>query len=607
MPRYSSHPSKDLDAEYPFGESSASSLPISSCCGHDELRLLLSGVEEHVLRSGASGEAECCEAGGDQPEPPQSSPGDVSSSPQQQQQLVAATREVLVKALTDGLSPSNCLSVRGFSTLHRLSRLTESCDAYLHRHLDKMLNMSERELIRLPRVQVNVDVSSSGSSASGSASPRSWSSEEADALERIVASVVRELAEHFVPRQRFYVEEKLVDMRLLPDLSVEMLASSKKLASTEKPVITRKEKIQASRTQEEEGWEVVATHSVLGMGAVSVVRCSGELLVLNVQMVTTSKAGGGNSANLACPISPTTGIPLAVNDAFFSQMHRSRSGFGLVSLSNGLMSVGGFNRDGVLNSVERFDHCTNAWTPTSALPSPRARMAMVQHGGVVYAVGGSNGKYELSSMEVLSNCEDESDWVTSLSRLATPRSDFGAAILDGTLYAVGGTHYSTSLRSVEAFDLSTQQWRPVASMATPRRGVAVVSCNGLIYAIGGQSSNWGCLDSVECYDPLTNKWASVSPLPMPRRNACVVAVEDRIYVIGGYNGSEAISSVVSYSPSADQWREVEGMALRRSSAGAVLCRGGVYVVGGFSGSIFLNSVERYDVETEQWTSYFTSS
>lgn len=513
-----------------------------------------------------------------------------------------------LKTLVDNLSPQNCLDIRGFSTVHEVSQLTKSCDAYIGTNFSRMLN--EDQLISLPRVQVNVDVSAH-------LEDLDTRSLDCHVLERIVPAVVRELSVHSVsaPSPCQFVEEKLVMMELMSDLSVQMANSklSKPLSvSPEKPIsdyigLVQKQpspvrrlhlggaKPKSCNEEESAAWEILATHTI-GTGAVSVVRCEGELLVLNVQMVSK-----GSSPNVICPISPTTGVPLAVSDSFFSQMVQSRSGFGLASVGDSLMSVGGYGRGGVLRDCECFDQSANSWVPSCKLTTPRARLALVQHKNKMYAIGGSDGKAELSSVEVFTS--ESKGWEKLPSTLCTARSDFGAAVLGCRVYAIGGIHYSNLLRSAEVFDPITKEWKRIAFMSTPRRGVAVVSCNDSIYAIGGQSSSWGCLNSVECYNPLTDQWRKVAPMVMHRRNACAIAIEDRIYVIGGYNGSSAVNVVEVYDPASDKWASASPMVLKRSSAAAVLLKGAIYVVGGFSGSLFLNSVEKYDVMSGQWTSY----
>lgn len=513
------------------------------------------------------------------------------------------------KTLIDGLSPQNCIGIRRLSTKYAAAhQLTSSCDAFIQAHFSSMLN--EKELISLPRVQVNVDISEQLDDLDTRAV-------DCELLERIVPLVVRELWQYssaFSSDQ--FLVEKLVVMKLMSDFSVHVAGSKKcskpgtSLLSPGKPLSMKQpsplRRLQLAQGESKKpcdsstssGWEILAVHTI-GMGALVVVKCS-DLLLLNVQMV--SRTG---SANVICPISPTTGIPLAVSDSFLSQMVQSRSGFGLASVGSSLiMSVGGFGRAGVLRGSECFDLDTNSWLPGCKLTTPRARHVVVQHEDLVYAIGGSDGKVELGSMEVFSN--KSKSWAEFPAKLCTARSDFGGAVLDGRIYAIGGMHYSSLLRSAEVFDPARGQWAPIAPMPTPRRGVAVVTCKGSVYAIGGQGVSWGCLNSVERYDAGTAQWCKAASMSMPRRNACTVAVKDLIYVIGGYNGSVAVNVMEVYDPASNKWSRVSPMALKRSSAAALLHNEAIYVVGGFSGSVFLNSVEKYDLRSEQWTSYFRS-
>jgi N-acetylneuraminic acid mutarotase len=458
--------------------------------------------------------------------------------------------------------------------------------------------LTEDQLVSLPRVQVNVDVTDY-------LKELDTRSLDYDVLKSLVAAVVCELSNSSTP-SRFpcqFLEERLVLMELLSDFSVQIansnqlsrprnLENATSLVQKKQPSQVRKLGVKSKSG----AWEILATHAI-GSGAMSVVRCGMELVVFNMQLVSKDSSPDA----VICPISPSTGVPLAVQDAFYSQMIRSRSGFGIASVGDSLMSIGGFGREGVFQDCENFNLHTNSWAPGCKLTTPRARMAVVQHKRKIYAIGGSDGKTDLDSVEVFTS--DDERWEKHPSALCKARSDCGAAVLDGRIYAVGGVHYSSPLRSAEVLDPTRGEWKKIAFMSTPRRGVAVVCCNDSIYAIGGQSSSWRCLASVERYNPLTNQWRRVASMSVPRRNACAVAVKDRIYVMGGYNGSSAVNVVEAYDPTSDEWTSTSSMAQKRSSAAAVVLEDAVHVVGGFSGSLFLSSMEKYNLEEGHWTSY----
>lgn len=64
-------------------------------------------------------------------------------------------------------------------------------------------------------------------------------------------------------------------------------------------------------------------------------------------------------------------------------------------------------------------------------------------------------------------------------------SALGAAALDGKLYVCGGYDGVTSLRSVECYDASTNQWKPVADMTRQRSAAGVTLFDGQLYSLGG--------------------------------------------------------------------------------------------------------------------------
>lgn len=310
------------------------------------------------------------------------------------------------------------------------------------------------------------------------------------------------------------------------------------------------------------------------------------------------RISGQDSAYL--PTSPTTGVPLS-GASLYAQMSRPRAGFSAVQTDKGFLAVGGYNREGSMPLVESFNVSRNAWDEFGALKTNRARFATVIVKDAVYAIGGSNGRQELASLE---RCDMKTDhWEKMKTAMHTARSCFSAAELGGIIYAVGGSHYSYLLKAAEAFDPSSERWQVIAPMPTARSDLAVVSCGGKIYAIGGATYGWRCVSTVECYTPNTNSWQTVAPLMSPRRNAAAVAFEDKIYVIGGYDGRQVLTSVEVYDSKQNKWTQGPPISLGRSSSAAAISNGLLFVIGGYTGDSFLNSVECYDTQKDEWTSY----
>lgn len=424
-----------------------------------------------------------------------------------------------------------------------------------------------------------------------------------------------------------YMEERVYHLELRPDLSLRVSApfakqgSSSNALSPEKtgtsyaklkclqPSPVRKLVLGSTAESDEEedeedqqeaesdnrttGWRVTFTDKPSEMSVVCVVETPTKKMALNVEF---------NVLDRLHPASPTTGLRMPPNNVPIAQMSQAKGGFALLRVGDGLLSVGGYTRDGVLGSTEVLDVHFNCWDDRSDLNTKRARFAAVECRGSPYIIGGSDGKNELGSVEIYDT--KSLVWEKTRSRMVTPRSCFDAATVDGKIYAIGGVYYSTPLKSAEVYDPALHKWRLISGgMHTSRYGLSVAACCGKVYAIGGQTLGWNCLSSVECFDPKTSTWCKVASMKTPRRNAVSVSVNDKIYVIGGYNGSSAVNLVEVYDPRENVWCCLAPMHTKRSSASAVHMNGSIFVAGGYSGTSFLNSVERYDIRANQWSTH----
>jgi N-acetylneuraminic acid mutarotase len=223
--------------------------------------------------------------------------------------------------------------------------------------------------------------------------------------------------------------------------------------------------------------------------------------------------------------------------------------------------------------------------------------------GIVYAIGGANtgGASPLARLDAYNPSTNE--WKP---RAAMNKARFylAAAALDGQIYAIGGAgEIDTSgtmgaLANVESYDPSTDSWSVKASMITPRSNLAAAALNGRIYAIGGHQPNINpaALDVVEAYDPVANTWSPKKSLPDPGFALVAVASGGHIYVLG------AGTKVLEYDPVADTWTEKAQIQTPRSGAGAAAAYGKIYLIGGAGGgSSESDIVEAYDPLQNSWS------
>lgn len=506
------------------------------------------------------------------------------------------------------LSLENCFSLRRLAAMYPSPESAGTCDRFIQENLDQL--MATESFMGLPRLQLKVDVFMYALDFAS-----------AGILDKILPKVLgylgekeRECAARGV---KLHLEEECPCLVVLPNLCLvesEAVAGleeglhGKQLSPdrlsplpTAKPSPAVRKLVLGEEEEVEDGakkWKLVAQSCPSDAARVCVLEKGGSLYVLSLVVSATTKK---------CFLtSPTTGIPAISLSPFLSHMSKARSGFAALAIENGtaLLAIGGYNRNGCLKSVERFDLVGNLWEEASEMHSYRGRFAVVQCKGVVYAIGGSNGKKELSSLECWKPGTDA--WTKTNSPMPTsPRSCLAAAVLDDLIYAAGGTYYSCPLRVVEVFDPITLKWRQVAPMNTARSSLALAACGGKLYAIGGATHGWHCLAMVECYDPRDNTWRAVASMKVPRRSAAVATLNGKVYVAGGYDGDRALRTVEVYDPEENKWSYSAPMSVARSGLTAAMCeeQESMFVMGGYNGSVFLNSMECFNPAFNKWTSF----
>ena len=514
---------------------------------------------------------------------------------------LSAVKDACEEALVQCVSVMNCVRLRHLASQRFLPRLMRGCDRFLSDAFPSVL--TEPAALELPRIQVRLDVSSQLLEFG------------TDLLEKVVHNVLRALDS--LRSVRKHLEEAVAQLILLPDFRVSEWTTEARARILQAPhspekhtpdflsklrngcsparqlVLGPKKETGERRAQ---GLQLVAMTKLSDTSCVCLVDDQNALLLVTITLCTVLQNG-------QLPASPTTGLPTfsQTSGCFISQMNLARSGFGVVATESDILAIGGFNRDGCLDSSECYSSITNSWKPVERMSTRRGRLCAVQVEDKIYAIGGSDGRKELSTVETLDMklCK----WRKVRVCMPTPRSCLGVASLNGMVYAVGGEHYSLPLRTTEAFDPVTGSWQTLPSMTTPRSGLAVVACAGKVYAIGGKTQSLKCLSSVECYDPVRNVWSPVSSMRYARRNAAAVCVGGKVMVVGGYGGTVALRSVEIYDPVRDEWADCAPLCSIRSHASVTLYNNQVYVFGGFSGSRFLNTVECYDLKTDEWTSF----
>ena len=313
-----------------------------------------------------------------------------------------------------------------------------------------------------------------------------------------------------------------------------------------------------------------------------------------IQTLTATAEGGDIAGN------PVTFTATAVGEFWKRLASMTRPRLYLTGAEAGglFYALGGYNN---YDANEAYDPATDSWQTRAPIPTPLGGMAAASVNGIVYVVGGENGR-EFSSL-VRAYDPATNSW-SFKAPMPTPRSDHAMAEVNGILYVIGGqstmicdsTYFYVCdynlVTSVEAYDPATDTWSTRADIPTPRLAHAVGVIDGSIYAVGGQRpgvNSW--LQSVEAYDPATNTWTTKADMPTGRFSHGVGVIDGILYAVGGEIPNAGTAVNEAYNPATNSWAtRVPMLQARRAFATAVI-GGRLFAAGGNGSQLILDAYQ----------------
>ena len=269
-----------------------------------------------------------------------------------------------------------------------------------------------------------------------------------------------------------------------------------------------------------------------------------------------------------------------------------------------IIVTGGVDANGaLLKTTEIFDG--NSWTLGAEMPTSRQMLAGASDGKLVYAVGGTNGNSDLTTVEAYDPAANT--WI-SLPALAQARSDLGVAIADGRLVAVGGVSAGQALKSVAVLDLTTKTWAALPDMGTARHGMAVAAVEKSVYVIGGSTGidDSPVTSSAEALKLAARKlqpasqWRSLPDARTARLQMAWTVLDGKIWIFGGMQMGTGLQTVESYDPQTQAWQTEPSLPIPLHHATAATYRGQVVVIGGASDNIAQGSDKVFVLRDGSW-------
>lgn len=264
----------------------------------------------------------------------------------------------------------------------------------------------------------------------------------------------------------------------------------------------------------------------------------------------------------------------------------------VATLGGKIYVVGGFQQVGtgnakssvITSSLEVYDPVTDRWTSKASLPTRLHHAGIGVAGGRLYVIGGYTWSWfsiwkPVTSVYVYDPAMDR--W-TERASMPTARGALAVTEHDGKLYAIGGYDQDANRAEVEVYDPLRDAWETRAPLPTPRDHLATAAASGKIYAIGGRVvGHYGRnLAVVETYDPSLDRWTRGSDLPTARSGITAAVLDGKIFVFGGEGMAGTFRENEVYDPPRDSWHAMAPMPTARHGLGSASVGGRIYVISG---------------------------
>ena len=263
----------------------------------------------------------------------------------------------------------------------------------------------------------------------------------------------------------------------------------------------------------------------------------------------------------------------------------ARTEVAVVNHQGKIYLIGGFTPNGISEQVEVYDPKTQSWSQVAPLPAPRHHTTAVSTHGKIYVIGGFSSGMWTPVNTVYAYDAAENKW-TEQTPMPTERGALAAGVIDGKIYAVGGALKKLfrlrDSNANEAYDPTTNTWKQLAPIPTPRDHLTVSVANGLLFAIGGRVNvNYNQnLDTNEVYDPISNQWKTRAPLPTARSGITSQTINGKIYVFGGESGEGTFNENEAYDPKTNQWSTQPPMPKSCHGLGSAVVNGAIHLLNG---------------------------
>lgn len=225
------------------------------------------------------------------------------------------------------------------------------------------------------------------------------------------------------------------------------------------------------------------------------------------------------------------------------------AGIQAAALGNKIYIPGGRLASGDISSaLSIFDVKAEAWSQGAKLPFPLSNYALAVYDSKLYLFGGWDGQGIRDS--VLEYDPEKDEW-TSRSALSVPRMDAAALLIDDEIHLLGGADQAGALDLYQVYSpaqdiAGNNPWKDEGPMPQARSSLGATAVMDVIYLVGGQGKTAGNLPALG-YLTETSEWLEI-PAPHTEQVAgsSLLFLDTHIFSLGGWVDQQASAQLSSF-------------------------------------------------------------
>jgi hypothetical protein len=265
------------------------------------------------------------------------------------------------------------------------------------------------------------------------------------------------------------------------------------------------------------------------------------------------------------------------------------------TLGTRLVLAGGFSASmfeglPITTKVLTFDTLTTEWGELPELPVAWTHANIAAVGGVVFALGGLDGRSFVADGRMFALEANATEW-TPLGAMSPEDARGASAVVvwPGHIFLIGGATTTSTLSSILDFDLETRTLSrfPVDLPIARSHAAAMRRSDGMFVVAGGLGGLTGpqALSDVWVLPQQTTVWKARTAMPTARGGCAYGELYGNLICAGGET-TEALDVVELYNVALDAWESssldprLEPMPGKRAGARGAVVANRLYVPGG---------------------------